>query len=49
MNEYLVEDEYSFYEIDPECKIEYSKREGGKEKAGKMESEEYEELTTDGV
>jgi len=29
MNEYLVEDEYSFYEIDPECKI-------GREKGDKQ-------------
>lgn len=48
MNEYLVEDEYSFYEIDSECKIEYPRGETGKERISKLESEEYGELTTDG-
>ena len=34
MNEYLVEDEYSFYEIDPECKIGMyqEKKENGRSK-----------------
>ena len=51
MNEYFVEDEYSFYEIDPECKIEFVKAEKRKENVRKLEAEEYEkyeELSADG-
>ena len=48
MNEYFVEDEYSFYEIDPKCKIVYGKREGMKEQIRKTESGQHTELTADG-
>ena len=37
MNEYLVEDEYSFYEIDPECKIGILKDQRRNEGIGKTE------------
>ena len=48
MNEYLVEDEYSFYEIDSECRIEYPKGGSGKERVKRLETEGYDVLTTDG-
>lgn len=39
MNEYLVEDEYSFYEIDPECRIGLLKDQKGNRGIGKTEQE----------
>ena len=48
MNEYLVEDEYSFYEIDPECKIGPLRDERGSQKFGKTEKNEENCLTADG-
>lgn len=43
MNEYLVEDEYSFYEIDPECKIEAAKDPGKRQKLNHKKSCEWKE------
>ena len=43
MNEYLVEDEYSFYEIDPECKIEVENDSGKRKKLNRKESCEWKE------
>ncbi len=37
MNEYLVEDEYSFYEIDPDCKIGMEKKTIKREKRRRTE------------
>ena len=48
MNEYLVEDEYSFYEIDRECKIGPIREERGSQKFRKTEEMEENCLTTDG-
>ena len=48
MNEYFVEDEYSFYEIDPECRIEYTNGVQKKEPFRRLAAEEYEVLTADG-
>ena len=48
MNEYLVEDEYSFYEIDPECKIGPIREVREGQTFGKTEKNEGDCLTTDG-
>ena len=48
MNEYLVEDEYSFYEIDSECKIGPLRDERDSQKFEKTEKNEENCLTADG-
>lgn len=48
MNEYLVEDEYSFYEIDSECKIELLKEEKSNHQFRKAETDKENCLTADG-
>ena len=40
MNEYLIEDEYSYYEIDPECRIGFADGKRADHKLGKTNHRE---------